>query len=76
MAMRTTLTIDDDIFRVVKTLARESNQSIGAVVSSLARKGLKGQGFDVDDLGLPLFEVSEQAPVFGPEEVARGEDEL
>jgi hypothetical protein len=25
---------------------------------------------------LPLFEVSENAPVFGPEEVARGEDEI
>ncbi|MDY7028443.1 MAG: antitoxin [Spirochaetota bacterium] len=74
--MRTTLTIDDDIIRIARSLAQETNQSVGAVVSRLARKGLKAQGYDVDNLGLPLFEVSENAPVFGPEEVARGEDEI
>ena len=74
--MRTTLTIDDDILRIARTVARESSQSVGAVVSMLARRGLSAQGYDVDDLGLPLFEVSEHAPVFGPEEVARGEDEV
>jgi hypothetical protein len=74
--MRTTLTIDDDIIRIARSLAQETNQSVGAVVSRLARRGLKAQGYDVDNLGLPLFEVSENAPVFGPEEVARGEDEL
>lgn len=74
--MRTTLTIDDDIIRIARTLAQETNQSVGAVVSRLARKGLKAQGYDVDNLGLPLFEVSENAPVFGPEEVSRGEDEI
>jgi len=74
--MRTTLTIDDDIIRIARTLARESNQSVGSVVSRLARKGLKAQGYDVDNLGFPLFEVSENAPVFGTEEVARGEDEI
>jgi len=74
--MRTTLTIDDDIIRIARTLAQEKNQSVGAVVSRLARKGLKAQGYDVDNLGLPLFEVSENDPVFGPEAVARGEDEV
>jgi hypothetical protein len=74
--MRTTLTIDDDIIRIARSLAQETNQSVGAVVSRLARRGLKAQGYDVDNLGLPLFEVSENAPVFGPEEVARGEDEI
>jgi len=74
--MRTTLTIDDDVMRIARTLARESNQSVGSVLSRLARRGLERQGYAVDDLGLPLFEVSETAPLFGPEEVAHGEDEL
>jgi len=64
--MRTALTIDDDIIRIARTLAQETNQSVGAVISRLARKGLKMQGYEVDNLGLPLFEISESAPVFGP----------
>ena len=74
--MRTTLTIDDDILRIARTLAVESSQSVGSVLSKLARRGLQGQEYDADDLGIPVFGVSEKSPVFGPEEVAGGEDEL
>jgi hypothetical protein len=38
--MRTTVDLDEDILRTAKELARESEQSLGRVLSDLARKGL------------------------------------
>jgi hypothetical protein len=39
--MRTTVDLDEDILRVAKDLARENEQSLGRVLSDLARRGLK-----------------------------------
>jgi hypothetical protein len=39
--MRTTVDLDEDILRVAKDLARESDQSLGRVLSDLARRALK-----------------------------------
>jgi hypothetical protein len=39
--MRTTVDLDEDILRTAKELARESEQSLGRVLSDLARRGLK-----------------------------------
>jgi hypothetical protein len=38
--MRTTVDLDEDILRVAKDLARENEQSLGRVLSDLARRGL------------------------------------
>jgi hypothetical protein len=38
--MRTTVDLDEDILRTAKQLARESDQSLGRVLSDLARRGL------------------------------------
>lgn len=38
--MRTTLDIDDDVLAAAKELARRQRQTMGAVVSELARRGL------------------------------------
>jgi hypothetical protein len=40
--MRTTVDLDPDILQVAKALARDRDQSIGRVLSDLARQGLKG----------------------------------
>jgi hypothetical protein len=74
--MRTTLTLDDDIYRMAKALSDQAGISLGKVVSNLSRKGLSGSKKVDDELGLPGFSISEEAPLFGPEDVARGEDEL
>ena len=74
--MRTTLTIDDDILRIAKNLAQESSQSVGRILSNLARKGLKSGELSFNESGIPVFSVSEDAPLFGPDEVSRGEDDL
>ena len=38
--MRTTVTIDDDLYVKLKQIAEESGQTFGQVISQLARKGL------------------------------------
>ena len=38
--MRTTVTIDDDLYVKLKQIAEESGQTFGQVISHLARKGL------------------------------------
>lgn len=40
--MRTTLSIDSDVFRVAKQLAAAQSRSLGSVISDLARKGING----------------------------------
>lgn len=39
--MRTTVDLDEDILRVAKHLAQEREQSLGRVLSDLARQGLQ-----------------------------------
>jgi hypothetical protein len=39
--MRTTLTIDDDMLTAAKDLAARQNQSVGEVISMLARQALR-----------------------------------
>jgi hypothetical protein len=39
-AMRTTLSIDDDVLSAAKEIAAEQNRTVGEVISSLARRGL------------------------------------
>lgn len=67
--MRTTLQIDDDVLSVAKELAAQRRSSVGKVISDLARKGLKPSPGIRYENEFPVFEVLEDAPVFGPEEV-------
>ena len=39
--MRTTVDLDEDILRTAKAIARNNEQSLGRVISDLARQGLK-----------------------------------
>nr|WP_315188868.1 CopG family transcriptional regulator [uncultured Albidiferax sp.] len=39
--MRTTLSIDDDVFLLAKSLAERQHSTIGAVLSELVRQGLR-----------------------------------
>ena len=39
--MRTTLSIDDDVLMAAKTVAERERRTIGEVLSSFARQGLK-----------------------------------
>jgi hypothetical protein len=42
--MRTTLDIDDDVLQAVKTMARNEGETVGKMISILARRGLASAG--------------------------------
>ena len=67
--MRTTLQIDDDVLSIAKELAAQRRVSVGKVISDLARKGLRPSPTFHYQNEFPVFEVRQDAPVFGPEEV-------
>ena len=55
--MRTTLAIDDDVLAAAKAIAQQQNQTIGAVVSELARKSLHPPAAVAERNGIPLLPV-------------------
>lgn len=73
--MRTTLTIDDDVLSAARSIAAESGAALGSVISELARKGLKPSAAIEYRNDFPVFEIREDAEVFGPAEVREALDE-
>lgn len=61
--MRTTVTLDDDVFEAAKELARTSGNSLGEVISTLARRGLRAQPTHSRKNGLPVFKVAADAAI-------------
>jgi hypothetical protein len=55
--MRTTITIDDDVLAAAKAIARQKNQTIGKVVSELARNSLHPPAASAERNGVPLLPV-------------------
>lgn len=60
--MRTTLDIADDVLSAARDLARERGESIGSVVSALARAGLRPRSVEVID-GLPIIRAESGEPL-------------
>ncbi len=61
--MRTTITLEDDVFAAAKTLAESSGRSLGEVISELARRGLE-RPHDAPVRGsLPAFRVRPGAKI-------------
>jgi hypothetical protein len=75
--MRTTLTIDPDVFETARALAAQRGLSIGAVISDLARRGLRGGAAPAPASrnGIPLLPVGDDPQVVTPELVAALLDE-
>ena len=74
--MRTTLNIDDEILEAARSLAGERNLSVGAVLSDLARRGLRqGTTPRRKRKGFPVFEVSRDSTPLTLDRVKRYEDE-
>jgi len=55
--MRTTVTIDDDVYVKVKQIAAESGHTFGQIISELARKGLGAQAPCNPESVIPVFRV-------------------
>jgi len=61
--MRTTVTIDDDVFEAVKAQAQASGKRLGEVLSQIARAGLRASVETANVKGLPVFKVPPGAEV-------------
>lgn len=61
--VRTTVTLDDDVYRAAQAQARAAGKNLGEVLSQLARRGLQATAKTVSKNGLPVFKVPEDSPV-------------
>lgn len=53
--MRTTLAIDDDVLAAAKTIAQQTNKTLGKVISDLARRSLQPPAELTERNGIPLL---------------------
>jgi hypothetical protein len=61
--MRTTVTLDDDVFEAAKAQAQASGKKLGEVLSQLARRGLRASANGATRAGLPVFKVQSNAKI-------------
>jgi len=73
--MRTTIDLDDDLLSALKPVALAAGRSLGRVISDLVRVALRADVRSTVHNGFPVFDVPEDARLFGPDEVARALDE-
>lgn len=73
--MRTTITIDDDIYAIARNVANLKHMAIGAALSELARRGLERTNANYAKDAFPVFSVSESARAFGLDDVKLADDE-
>lgn len=75
--VRTTVTLDDDVYDAALHLSRASGERLGKVLSTFARRGLKAEGAAVrlSKRRLPVFEVPANAPVIPASRIQRVIDE-
>jgi hypothetical protein len=59
--VRTTLSLDDDVFRLVKTYAENRSLAMGKAVSELVRRGLSAPVKTRVVNGLVVFDVPEES---------------
>lgn len=75
--MRTTLTIDDDVFAAAKELAARQSQSLSQIISALARQALRPPVSSTTTRnGIPLLPVQSSTALVTPELVNQLREEL
>ena len=74
--MRTTLAIDDDVLAAAKAIARQRHQTVGQVVSELARKSLRPPAASAERNGIPLLPVRRRDAIVTLDIVNALRDEL
>ena len=75
--MRTTVTLDDDVYQAAMHLSRTSGERLGRVLSTLARRGLKPADAPArrSSRRFPVFDVPADAPVIPASRIQRVIDE-
>ena len=70
-AMRTTLTLDDDIAELAARQAKARGLSLGKAVSDLVRRGLSAPTPSVNRDGLVVFQLPSDSPRVTTDDVRR-----
>jgi hypothetical protein len=73
--MRTTLTLEPDVFAAARKLAEARSESLGKVVSDLIRRGLEAEPPVKSRSGFPVFKVPRTASPLTLADVKLDEDE-
>ena len=74
--MRTTIAIDDDVLTAARAIARQRNQTVGRIVSELARQSLRPAAVGTERNGVPLLPVRDKGVIVTLEIVNALRDEL
>jgi hypothetical protein len=61
--MRTTVTLDDDVFEAAQAQAKASGKKLGEVISQLVRRGLRASADTTKKSGLRTFRVRPDAQI-------------
>lgn len=75
-SMRTTISLDDDVVKEIKTYAKSRDVSIGKAVSDLVRRGLRAPLRTRIVNGFHVVELPPDSPTVTSEDVKRLQDEL
>jgi hypothetical protein len=73
--MRTTLSLDDDVFNLVTQQSKLRGVSLGKTVSDLVRRGLNAHTPSEEKSGLIMFRLPKDSPLVTTEQVRRIEAE-
>jgi hypothetical protein len=73
--MRTTIAIDDDVLAAAKAIARQRHQTVGKVVSELARNSLRPPASATERNGVPLLQVRRPDVIVTPDIINALRDE-
>jgi hypothetical protein len=74
--MRTTVTLDKDVYDAVLHLSRASGKRLGKVLSEVARRGMKAPDITVRRKGrFPVVDVPPDAPMIALESIRKFLDE-
>jgi hypothetical protein len=73
--MRTTIALDDDVFRVVTRQAKLRGVSVGKTVSDLVRRGLSAPAESEEKQGVVMFRLPSDSPKVTTELVRHLESE-
>jgi len=74
--MRTTLSLDDDVFQVVRSYAESRSLALGKAVSELVRKGLASPTSTHTVNGIQVFDVPRDSRRITSKRVKELESEL
>ena len=75
-SMRTTLSLDDDVFREVKAYAESRDVAIGKAVSELVRRGLHAPLQTMVVNGFHVVDLPAGSPAVTAKDVKKPQDDL